>query len=128
MSFYDRFNSGKTDTGVIAANKIAESNKKLGQDILNSVTKLVTSNEYISRAEIEARDRVDIALKDYLRMKNAIKELHDKVSRLQDILDKIKVPYDKNISKVDTYEDHDIVNRKHIYKIRLEIDEEEFIR
>lgn len=128
MSFYDRFVGAKTDTGIIAVNKIVESNKSLGKDIFDSVTKLVASNEHISRAEIEARDRVDIALKDYLRMQDTIGDLYDKVIKLQGILDKIKVPYNKNISKVETYEDHDIVNHKHIFQIRLEIDKEEMRR
>ena len=53
--------------------------------------------EAATKADIEARDRVDISLEEYNHMKNQIRKLEVENGRLKTLLEKIRFPFSLNV-------------------------------
>ena len=106
---------------VIGANMIAQSNRDLGNVIAESNREHGRKLEEISKAEIKARDRVDITLEEYESMKNQIKWLDYEVHRLQSIFEKIQVPYELDIipDSIETTYCTDHLNFRKIFNVRF---------
>ena len=79
---------------LIAANQIADSNRELGTNIAESNRQLGDKLEAISKAEIQSKDRVDIPLSEYERMKSQIAKLESDNRQLHGILEQIEFPFE----------------------------------
>ena len=110
---------------LMSANMIAQSNKILGNDILNANKELGEKLEAISNAEIKSKDRVDISLEEYEKMKREIKSLSSEVYRLSRILERIDVPLDKEIipDSIRTYWCDDALHCRHKFIVEFAIDD-----
>lgn len=108
---------------LMGADMIAQSNKILGNDILNANRELGEKLENISKAEIKSRDRVDITLEEYENMKNKIKSLSYEVDRLSRILERIDVPLDKEIipDSIRTYWCDDALHCRHKFIVEFAV-------
>ena len=88
------------------------------------------SRENIAQKEIKARDRVDISLEEYEKMKKDIAWLTNQNTRYRCILEKIKIPYldelDFDKIKIETAWHRDF-NFNRILTIALTIDEEQLV-
>jgi phage tail tape-measure protein len=95
------------------ARSIRESNKTLADSIIEA-----------NKNDVKARDRVDITLEEYERLKEENRLLHEEVTRLRKILTDIRIPV--NIwerIKLDTIKTsvcHDI--REFVDRFRIEFD------
>lgn len=108
----------------MGADMIAQSNKRLGEDILQSNRELGETLESISKAEIKSKDRVNITLEEYEKMKNEIKSLSSEVYRLSRILERIDVPLDKEIipNSIRTFWCDDAINNRAKFIIEFAVD------
>ena len=111
---------------LFAADDIAQSNREFTKKFEDMSKKF----EDMSKIEIESRDRVDITLKEYERMKREIDSLTLEVDRLRNILDKFEIPFDKNIiaDSIQTYYCKDHMNFRYIFRVEFAIDEGEMRR
>lgn len=86
--------------------------------------------------DVEARDRVDISLKEYEDMKYYIdkltkenKDLKNKVANLEDILRRCQLPVDLiregKIKEVVRFEDYEPITADHSYMIKLTVARED---
>ena len=109
---------------LMGADMIAQSNRRLGNDILKSNRELGDRFESISEAEIKSKDRVDITLEEYENMKNKINSLSYEVDKLRNILERIEAPIDKEIipDSIKTCWCDDIRNNRHIFRVEFAID------
>lgn len=103
------------DRSVEAAGIIANSHRMLSHEM-----------EAISKAEIESKDRVDIPLKEYLKMKRTINELEWKCQVADATFMKIGIPTEV-IDKIDprticVESSHNPCDFKKEYRIRFSID------
>lgn len=107
-----------------SAGMIAQSNAKLGNDICKSNRELGEKLESISKAEIKSKDRVNISLEEYEKMKREIKSLSYEVDRLTNILTRIDVPLDKEIipDSIRTHWCDDALYHRHIFRIEFAVD------
>lgn len=114
---------------LMSADMIAQSNAKLGNDILNANRELGKKLEDISNAEIRSKDRVDISLEEYEKMKNEIKSLSSEVYRLSRILERIDVPLDKEIipDSIRTYWCDDAINFRHKFIVEFAVNDFDLI-
>lgn len=110
---------------LMSAGMIAQSNAKLGNDICKSNRELGEKLESISKAEIKSKDRVNISLEEYEKMKNEIKSLSSEVYRLSRILERIDVPLDKKIipDSIRTHWCDDAINFRHKFIVEFAIDD-----
>lgn len=73
----------------------SEDNSREAARILDgSIARFGNKLAEISREEVKARDRVDITLAEYERMKNLISDLSAENRRLRGVFEKIGVPAD----------------------------------
>ena len=72
-------------------NEVGDSSGKAGASINNLTSTLKTIHE----EEIKTKDRVDISLNEYERLKRENRDLAWKVSRLETILSSIRIPVEK---------------------------------
>lgn len=116
------------DNIVIGANNIAKSNRELANDIWRSNINLCDTLKDISDVDINARDRVNITLKEYEEMKNKISSLTYEVGRIRDILERIEAPVDKKIipNSIRSYWRDDPRNLKRKFMIEFEIEHGDF--
>lgn len=110
---------------LMGADMIAQSNEKLGNDICKSNRELGEKLEAISNAEIRSKDRVNITLEEYEKMKNEIKSLSSEVYRLSRILERIDVPLDKEIipDSIRTYWCDDALHCRHKFIVEFAVDD-----
>ena len=87
----------KNQAFLIGADMVVRSNDALGRSIADSNRRLGEKFESISKEEIRSRDRVNITLEEYERMKHELSSLENEVRRLRAILGNIGIPIDKNI-------------------------------
>ena len=113
-----------TDNIAIGANNIARSNRQLGDDIWRANIQLSNTLQNISDADIKARDRVNITLKEYEDMKDKISSLSYEVNRLRNILERIEAPLDKKIvpNSIRNYWIDDIRDFKRKFIVEFEIE------
>jgi hypothetical protein len=76
-------------SAVTAANITAKSNKELGEKL-----------ESIAKDEIKSKDRVDIPLKEYLKMRERIRVLEEQNSRMGVLINRIGIPFEE-LDKID---------------------------
>lgn len=107
------------------AQAVAKSNDRLADTIACSNRRLGEKLESISQAEIKSKDRVDITLEEYERMKSEIKRLTYENEGMREILGKIEAPLDKKIipDSIRTWYCEDIMNRRNIFQVQFAIDE-----
>ena len=107
------------------ANTIAQSNDRLADSIASSNRKLGERLESISQAEIKSKDRVDISLEEYEKMKHTIKSLTCENDWLREILNRIEAPLDKKIipDSIRTYYCEDPMNFRYVFNVEFAIDE-----
>jgi hypothetical protein len=79
------------------ADRSARSNDMLRESIATSMSTLSNRLEDISKAEISARDRVDISLAECERMKEQIRTLESENGYLRDILSNLRLPLEHHI-------------------------------
>ena len=100
---------------IIAANITARSNKELGKKL-----------EDISKNEIKSKDRVDIALEEYLTMRKRIETLESKISRMSKLVIQLGIPAEVIDSiKTDTIRvvhNDDIRDFVRHYRIAFDVD------
>ena len=110
---------------LFAADMIANSNSELARNISDSNRELGKKLECISKEEIRSRDRVDITLEEYERLKSQIDRLTIEVDRLRSILEKINVPLDKDIipDSIQTFYCLDPISLTTSFKISFAINE-----
>ena len=115
---------------LFSADMIAQSNRGLGNDIRQSNRELGEKLESISNAEIKSKDRVNISLEEYEKMKTEIRSLSYEVDRLTHILKRIDVPLDKEIvpNSIETYWCEDAMNRRHIFTVRFAVNDSDLMR
>ena len=115
----------KSAAFLMGSGMIAQSNKMLGNNILNANRELGEKFEAISNAEIKSKDRVDISLAEYEKMKSEIRSLSYEVDRLTHILKRIDVPLDKEIvpNSIETCWCEDAINRRHIFNVRFAVND-----
>ena len=80
------------------------------------------SRENIAEKEIKARDRVNISLDEYERMKNEISSLRWEVNQMRNKMELFKEVIDLNIipdTFVDLYDDYDPMKSKCIIKFEF---------
>lgn len=108
-----------------ATDMLANSNGRLGNDILNANRELAEKLESISNAETKARDRVNISLEEYENMKAKISSLSCEVYELRNILKQIDVPLDKKIvpDSIETHWCEDAVNHRLIFNVRFAVND-----
>ena len=88
--FNKHFTFVNDDTNaIIAANITAKSNEKLGKKL-----------ESISKEEIKSKDRVDITLEEYLKMRERIQTLEEQNSRMSILINRIGIPIEE-LDKID---------------------------
>lgn len=75
----------------------AKPNEQLGRDIKTASKELSDRMSEISRDEIKARDRVDISLEEYERMKEEIRFLRAENAKFREIYESMKIPADLDI-------------------------------
>lgn len=114
----------------LGTNEIAESNRRLGDSVIQANRELGNKLASISEADIESRNRVDIALKEYEFMKQQIIDLQLEICRLQDILKKIDVPLDINIipDSIRTLWMDDYSGFRKKFRVEFEVDYFDFKR
>jgi hypothetical protein len=107
------------------AQAVAKSNDRLADTIACSNRRLGEKLESISQAEIKSKDRVDITLEEYERMKSEIKRLTYENEGMREILGKIEAPLDKKIipDSIRTWYCEDIMNCRNIFHVEFAIDE-----
>ena len=66
--------------------------------VADAIFKLGETLEANSKADIEARDRVDISRNEYEFMKSRISSLEESKRYLEKLLHKIEFPFDKNVN------------------------------
>lgn len=76
-------------SAIEAAHITAKSNRELGEKL-----------ESISQSEIKSKDRVDITLEEYLAMREKIKKLEAKNSRMSILINRIGIPFEE-LDKID---------------------------
>lgn len=115
----------KSTAFLMGAEMFTQSYNRLGNNILNANRELGEKLETISNAEIKSKDRVDISLAEYEKMKSKIRALSYEVDRLTHILKRIEVPLDKEIipDSIETYWSEDAVNRRHIFNVRFAVND-----
>lgn len=100
---------------VIAANIAAKSSDKLGEKL-----------EAISKAEIKSKDRVDISLDEYQRMRNRIQELERKNSQRDKLIVQLGIPCEVidaiKTDTIDVVHCDDIRDFTRHYKIAFDVD------
>lgn len=108
----------------LGTDRIAKSNFQLGNDILRANRELGETFRSISEAEIKSKDRVDITLEEYERMKYEIGSLSYENNRLRNILERIEVPLDKEIvaDSIRTYWCDNPYDFKRKFRIEFDID------
>ena len=79
----------------------------------------------ISNAEQATKDRVDISLKEYLSMRDQVRDLTLERDRLRDILESIEAPIDKHIipGSIKSKREYDPVTIHSKYIVMFEVDE-----
>ena len=82
-------NAPKEGNAIIAANITAKSNELLGKKL-----------ESISKEEIKSKDRVDITLEEYLKMREKIKMLEDANYRMSEFIIQLGIP-EEELDKID---------------------------
>ena len=109
---------------LMGADMIAQSNRELGNDIIKSNRELGERLQRISDDEIKSKNRVNISLEEYERMKHEIKSLSYESDRLRDILERIEVPLDKEIvpDSIRSYWCDDRAEFKRKFRIEFDID------
>lgn len=114
---------------IFAADKVARSNEVLGQKIITANQNLAKKLEDISKKEIESKDRVNITLAEYERMKSQNELLNSEVYRLRNILEKFEVPIYENIipRSIQTFYCEDPIHQKRKVRIEFEIDENDVL-
>lgn len=107
------------------AQAVAKSNDRLADTIACSNRRLGEKLESISQAEIKSKDRVDITLEEYERMKSEIKRLTYENEGMREILDRIEVPIHRKIipDSIRNYCTKDLAHHRYIYTIEFAIDE-----
>lgn len=108
-----------------AANRIAQSNEQLGRDIRQSNKELADRMSENSRAEIKARDRVDISLDEYEHLKKTIESLKSDNAKFRALFDRIKFPIDREIipESIRVEWSRDPINRRRRWYITFDVDE-----
>lgn len=108
----------------LGTDRIAKSNIQLGKDIIRAGREYGETLRDISEAEIKSKDRVDITLKEYERMKDEICSLSYENKRLRYILERIEAPLDKEIvpNSIRTYWCDSPFEFKRRYRIEFDID------
>lgn len=108
----------------LGTDRIAKSNFQLGEDIVRANRELGQALKDISDAEIKSKDRVDITLEEYERMKNEISSLTYENRRLRNILERIDVPLDKEIvpNSIETYWCDSPFDCKRRFRIEFDIE------
>ena len=108
----------------LGTDRIAKSNFQLGEDIVRANRELGQTLKGISEAEIKSKDRVDITLEEYERMKYEISSLSYENNRLKNILERIEVPLDKEIvpNSIRSYWCDSPFEFKRRYRIEFDID------
>ena len=76
-------------SAITAARITAKANEKLGEKL-----------ESISKEEIKSKDRVDITLEEYLKMRERIQTLEEKNSRMSILINRIGIPIEE-LDKID---------------------------
>ena len=96
----------------------------MGDDIWRANIQLSNTLQNISDADIKARDRVNITLKEYEDMKDKISSLSYEVNRLRNILERIEAPLDKKIvpNSIRNYWIDDIRDFKRKFIVEFEIE------
>lgn len=96
-----------------AARKIAASNAQLADKMAE-----------ISSKEIDARNRIDITLAEYERMKNQISELSDENSRLKKSFEKLSIPSELPIipGTIHRYYSEDAINHQYTIRVEFKVD------
>lgn len=103
-----------------------KSGKNLGESIEKSSKTLANSITEASKDDVKARDRVDITLEEYERLKNENRLLNEEVTRLRKILSDIRIPV--NIwerIKLDTIKTsvcHNVKDFIDTFRIEFEVD------
>lgn len=115
----------KALTYLMGADAIAESNNNLAETIRFSNRELGEKLESISQAEIKSKDRVDITLEEYERMKRTIEKLTFDNKCMRAVLDRIEVPIHRKIipDSIRNYCTKDLAHHRYIYTIEFAIDE-----
>lgn len=110
---------------LMGADVIAESNNNLAETIRFSNRELGEKLESISQAEIKSKDRVDITLEEYERMKRTIEKLTFDNRCMSEVLDRIEVPIHRKIipDSIRNYCTKDLAHHRYIYTIEFAIDE-----
>lgn len=110
---------------LMGADAIAKSNNNLAETIRFSNRELGEKLENISQAEIKSKDRVDITLEEYERMKRTIEKLTFDNRCMSEVLDRIEVPIHRKIipDSIRNYCTKDLAHHRCIYTIEFAIDE-----
>lgn len=81
----------------LGTDRIAKSNIELGRDIISANTQLSRTLKDISELEIRSKDRVNITLAEYERMKEEISDLSYENRKLRSIFEQIEFPFNEEI-------------------------------
>lgn len=113
---FDKHYYIKEDKSVEAARINAKSKAMLARKI-----------ESISQAEIKSKDRVDISLEEYERLKSEVKRLSERERALMSVIERFKIPADvldyilPDSVKIYTCADMDFMNDLQHYRIEFSI-------
>ena len=90
-----------------------------------AIRKLTQTLDDISKREIKVRDRVDISLEEYERMKNEIRRLNGENIQMRAVLGKFHIPLDVKIipDSIEINYAHDIRWFKRRYRIEFEAED-----
>ena len=112
---------------IMSADRIAESNERLGRDIRQANKELADRMSENYRAEIKARDRVDIPLDTYEKLMRSLEYAKNENMTLWNIFNKLGVPADvihKIIpDRIRTEQCHDHMRFKNRYRIEFEVED-----
>lgn len=112
MAFWNRKSNREL---LVVAKAIKEANKNLA----NSITEA-------SKNDVKARDRVDITLEEYERLKDENRLLNEEVTRLRKILSDIRIPvniYDRiKVDAIKTSVCHNVKDFIDTFRIEFDVD------
>lgn len=99
---------------------------------INSLSqeKFAKQLKYISEAEIKSKDRVDITLEEYERLKSENKLLTERVRALMSVIERLKIPADileyilPDSVRIYTCFDMDYMNELQRYRIEFSVAKE----
>ena len=116
---FDKHYYIKEDKSVEAARINAKSKAMLTRKI-----------ESISEAEIKSKDRVDISLEEYERLKDEVKQLTERERVLMSVIERLNIPADVltyillDSVKIYTCSDMDYMNELQRYRIEFSVPKE----